>query len=72
MNGFGGSPDVLPMRRNIKLTELLELARDLRSEDCENPEYDRALIELCCDAAGWSMDEKPEMAKLLGVKNPKL
>ena len=54
----------------VNTEHLLECARFLSSEDGENPEYDRALVELCIDAVGWPMghEEKAEMAALLGIR----
>jgi len=52
---------------NITIELLFDLARGLRSEHGENPEYDRALVELCTDAAGESMEQKPEIAAQLGI-----
>jgi hypothetical protein len=53
--------------KSLSVTKLLDFARGLRSEHGENPEYDRALVELCCDAAGWPMDRKVDMARELGI-----
>jgi hypothetical protein len=36
---------------------LIDTARDLRSEHGENPEYDRALVELVANALGFGDDE---------------
>jgi hypothetical protein len=49
------------------LVEVVLAARDLKSEDGENFEYDRALIELSCAVLGWDMDRKREMADLIGM-----
>lgn len=54
----------------ISLTVLFEIARDLQSEDGENPEYDRALHELLCQASGRSMDDVPEIARQLRRRVP--
>jgi hypothetical protein len=53
----------------ITLTELLDIASGLKSEDGENPEYDRALVEVCCNAAGMSTDSRDIMERALGVKS---
>jgi hypothetical protein len=53
----------------ISQAELIELARGLKSEHGENPEYDRALVELCTDALGMSMDERHKVARMIGVKH---
>lgn len=50
-------------------SEVIEIARDLKS-DGDNKEYDRALIEICCDATGVGFDGFDEMAATLGIKNP--
>jgi hypothetical protein len=52
----------------VAVSELIKLARGLKSEEGENKEYDRALVELVTDAAGLSMDEKGKIAKKIGVK----
>jgi len=54
--------------RVLSVKELFNLATDLKSERGENPEYDRALVELCCGAAGYPMDFKTEVAMELGIK----
>lgn len=48
----------------ISVSALLEAAQNLKSEDRENPEYDRALLELVSDATGLS---KEETAEHLGI-----
>jgi len=53
--------------RKITIRSLLECAKALKSEDGENPEYDRALCELCGDAAGSTQEGYPEVAALLSV-----
>jgi hypothetical protein len=50
----------------IRLIELIHEAAQLKS-DGNNPEYDRALVELCLNVAGWSMDDKDKMAQLIGI-----
>ena len=44
----------------VSRAELIECARNLQSEDGENPEYDRALRELIYDAAGGESVESVE------------
>lgn len=45
-----------------------EAADDLRSEDGENPEYDRALVEMCCRMLNLSTDEhRHTIMALLGI-----
>jgi hypothetical protein len=55
-------------RAEVRTDTLFELARGLRSEQHENAEYDRALVELVCEAAGLSMDYKEEVAENVGVE----
>lgn len=43
--------------RATSIKNLIDEARDLRSESGENPEYDRALVELVTRACGISHDE---------------
>ena len=47
------------MTQTTTLAHLVAIAQDLKSEDGENPEYDRALIELIRDAfgIGYDMDD---------------
>lgn len=47
-----------------QLVETLAVAQALRSEDGENPEYDRALCELTADLYGLT---KFEVANALGI-----
>lgn len=47
---------------------LINIARDLRSEDGENPEYDRALVEVVGDFFGYTSDHRGEVEKLLGIR----
>ena len=58
------------MNSIIALNELLRLARDLKSVHGENPENDRALVELCTEAAGWPMEECPRMSRRLKIQQP--
>jgi len=53
--------------RKITIRSLLECAKALKSEDGDANEYDRALCELCGDAAGSTQEGYPEVAALLGV-----
>lgn len=49
---------------------ILAEARDLRTEDGTNPEYDRALVELSCRVLGLSCaDDGAMVARIIGV-NP--
>lgn len=58
----------LDQNATVSIGKLIMLAQDLKSEHGENPEYDRALVELITDAASLSMDLKHEVAKQLGVR----
>lgn len=63
---FPGCPawgDDLPMTR----TRLVRTASWLRSEHGENPEYDRALVELVNDLLGLSSDNRAETEQALGI-----
>jgi hypothetical protein len=57
--------------RKVSLKKLAELASRLKSEDGENPEYDRALVELVTDAAGLPMTERRIVIERIGVKSEK-
>lgn len=54
--------------RQLSVGTLMKLASDLKDEDGENAEYERALAELVTDAAGLSMDFKRAVAKRIGLK----
>jgi hypothetical protein len=47
--------------------EAVRVARTLRSEAGENPEYDRALVEMVTRLSGRSHDDDPAVAELLGI-----
>lgn len=49
------------------LTELkiMTIANGLVSEDGENPEYDRAIVEFACELIGLSTDDFPLMMTLI-------
>lgn len=49
----------------VKLTSLIEEARSLASEDGENPEYDRALVELVCAFMDGGRDSNNERVEAL-------
>lgn len=46
---------------------LVSLARDLRSDEGENFEYDRALVELVTAVLGVDPDDRDVVVRLLGV-----
>jgi hypothetical protein len=53
--------------QQVSIGRLCELARGLKSEDGENAEYDRALVELVTDAAGLAMESMGEIAARIGI-----
>lgn len=53
------------MHESIRLIHLIRLAAGLRSEDGENPDYDRALVELCADAAGLTQNDYGRVRKMM-------
>lgn len=55
-------------KRTVSVRDLIKLAHDLRDEDGDNVEYERALAELVCDAAGLSMGFKKSVARRIGLK----
>ena len=62
------APVPIDPTKTVTVSDLLELAMWLKSPDGENPEYDRALVELVTDAAGLSMDDKDVIGQAIGVK----
>jgi hypothetical protein len=57
----------IDLDQTVTIMELIELAKGLKSEDGENSEYDRALLELVTDAARIPQNDRAEVAKLIGV-----
>jgi hypothetical protein len=53
------------MRTTVTLDLAIKVAQELRSEDGENPEYDRALVELIRDMFGYLGCEDGEEARAL-------
>jgi hypothetical protein len=49
---------------------LIKNARDLKSDRGENPEYDRALVELVGTSLGVSMDDREYVEQMLGIIKP--
>lgn len=45
------------MKRSVDVATLKQLAAELLSEDADNMEYDRAIINLVSDATGRTQDE---------------
>ena len=50
---------------NELLEDLIDNARELRSQDGENPEYDRALVELISQTFGLPYPDMPELITYL-------
>ena len=55
------------MNKSISIANLIVLAADLKSDDGDNKEYDRALCELVGRSQGKMSEEFPEVAKELGI-----
>ena len=47
------------------MNRLLSVVADLMSEHGENPEYDRACVEIVCTMLGVSTDARDDVAALL-------
>ena len=56
-----------PIPRTIKAADLIEAASSLVTDDDTNPEYDRALVEVCLRALGLPTEdpERDEMDALI-------
>lgn len=67
------NPDEVSTRGNealvpddmVTVSKVLAAASDLLSEDGENPEYDRGVVELVCDTLGFHMDTKEHVLIIL-------
>jgi hypothetical protein len=46
---------------------VIRQAKDLKTEDASNPEYDRALVELTMRLLGLDEDHRDAVAKAIGV-----
>lgn len=57
---------------SIAPTEVLDAAKDLASEEGENTEYDRALVELTATLLGHSSDDNYVIARAIGIKGKSL
>lgn len=55
------------LNKTVKATDLLESGASLMSVDGENPEYDRAIVEIVCTALGVSTDERDDMEAMLRI-----
>lgn len=60
----------LDMEHSITLADLIEQAEGLSSEHGENPEYDRALVELVirCTPGATHDDDTERFRRLIGVQ----
>lgn len=54
-------------RRSVNAEDLKSEAENLKSEGIENPEYDRALLELTTYALGGHSGDFIEMGEMLGM-----
>jgi hypothetical protein len=50
---------------------IIEAAKDLKSEHGENPEYDRALVELSMRVLALSEDDRWEVERVIGIIRPR-
>lgn len=57
------------LNQTVTIQELIQLAQFLKSEDGENGEYDRALLELVTDAARISQNDRTLVANLIGMSS---
>jgi hypothetical protein len=55
------------LNQTVTIQELIQLAQFLKSEDAENKEYDRGLLELITDAARISQNDRTIVASLIGM-----
>jgi hypothetical protein len=54
----------------ISIGLLVRQARELKSDSGENPEYDRALVELVMRASGLTTDDREQVARDIGIVQP--
>ena len=54
----------------ITWARLIKEAKDLKSEHGENPEYDRAMVELMTFATGGTTEDLRKTAAEIGIKWP--
>lgn len=52
----------------VTIFQIVEVAKNLVSDEGENPEYDRAIIEMTRDLLGLTEFDREYVASLLGVK----
>lgn len=55
------------LEQTVTIQELIQLAQLLKSEDEENKEYDRGLLELITDASRISQNDRTLVANLIGM-----
>ena len=60
------------IKENVKTSVLIQEAQLLKSEDGENKEYDRALVELIGYVLGYDSDNQKEIADYIGIDYSKL
>ncbi len=58
----------IPDAVTVPLVRVMDAARSLRSVHGENPEYDRALVEICLDLADLGLEYREAMEKHLGMQ----
>lgn len=63
---IGWELKTLRVKRSI--LDLILLARSLRSQDDENAEYDRALVDLVAAAAGIMEEDRAALMRLIGIR----
>lgn len=51
----------------MSIIELVRMAASLRSECGDNPEYDKALVDIVTAALGGTSDDGDAVARLLGI-----
>jgi hypothetical protein len=64
-------PMTLSRQERVTIGRLIDEAKRLKSEHGENPEYDRALIELVTFVAGGTTENLSTVAAALGIKEGK-
>ena len=71
---LGPKDEDIDESRKVSVGQLIRYARDFMEpgEEHLNREYTRALIEILVDAAGLSMDDKPIVARRLGIPENKI
>lgn len=58
---------VVDVDRKVRISELIELAKDMVAGDGHNDEYDRAMLELITCAAHLPQDDRTAVAILIGT-----